>query len=290
MIVGRTEPGAGLVTAPQIHARQPDEGLYVRLGRDQARAALDQHPGRGRQTETLTIAQREYEIQRIDGLPGDKVTPPDDAVDRIARDNKLIAEARSHDTAEIWFASGLDWPVVGPITGVYGSQRILNGETAPAALRGRHRACGRGRADPRPQRRSSAWPRADSISPAAPRSPTTAAVSPRLLPAPRAGSTWKVGDKQGEGRGHRAIGKTGRATGPHLCWRLNWFQERLDLSSPPADAWLKTRRARPSGPCPSSGYAPTAIARDGADRRSSAWRWRRGWRGISAPFRRDLAI
>ena len=77
MIVGRTEPGAR-VWLDGAPIRVSPEGLYVfGFGRDQgASAALKiELPGREPQTETLAIVQREYKIQRIDGLPGDKVTP-----------------------------------------------------------------------------------------------------------------------------------------------------------------------------------------------------------------------
>lgn len=235
MIVGRTEPGAK-VWLDGAALRVSPEGLYVfGFGRDQGPAAAlkIELPGREAQTETLAIAQREYKIQRIDGLPGDKVTPPDDAVDRIARDNKLIAEARSHDTAEIWFASGLDWPVVGPITGVYGSQRILNGEPRRPHF-GVDIARGEGEPIHAPQKAIVRMAEADLYFTGG----TTildhgGGITTSYLHQSRL--DVKVGDTVEKGAVIGAIGKTGRATGPHLCWRLNWFQERLDpqLAAPP---------------------------------------------------------
>ena len=235
MIVGRTEPEAK-VWLDGAALRVSPEGLYVfGFGRDQGPAAAlkIELPGREAQTETLAIAQREYKIQRIDGLPGDKVTPPDDAVDRIARDNKLIAEARSHDTAEIWFASGLDWPVVGPITGVYGSQRILNGEPRRPHF-GVDIARGEGEPIHAPQKAIVRMAEADLYFTGG----TTildhgGGITTSYLHQSRL--DVKVGDTVEKGAVIGAIGKTGRATGPHLCWRLNWFQERLDpqLAAPP---------------------------------------------------------
>ena len=235
MIVGRTEPGAR-VWLDGAPIRVSPEGLYVfGFGRDQgASAALKiELPGREPQTETLAIVQREYKIQRIDGLPGDKVTPPDDAAERIARDNRLIAEARSHDTAEIWFASGIDWPVTGRITGVYGSQRILNGEPRRPHF-GVDIARGEGEPIRAPQKAIVRMAEADLYFTGG----TTildhgGGITTSYLHQSRL--DVKVGDTVEKGAVIGAIGKTGRATGPHLCWRLNWFQERLDpqLAAPP---------------------------------------------------------
>ena len=38
----------------------------------------------------------------------------------------------------------------------------------------------------------------------------------------------EVGDKVEQGQLVADMGATGRVTGPHLDWRINWFQERLD--------------------------------------------------------------
>lgn len=79
--------------------------------------------------ETLPVAGREYRIQRIDGLPERKVTPrtPEDLA-RIRRDAVAVKKARARDDDRQDFLAGFVWPVLGPVTGVYGSQRILNGE------------------------------------------------------------------------------------------------------------------------------------------------------------------
>src|SRR4051812_23336965 len=80
----------------------------------------------------VTPAKREYEVQKIDGLPEQYVSPNKELLERIAREAKLVGEARAIDTDAVWFADKLDWPANGPISGVYGSYRILNGEPREA--------------------------------------------------------------------------------------------------------------------------------------------------------------
>jgi murein DD-endopeptidase MepM/ murein hydrolase activator NlpD len=183
----------------------------------------------GRSEErTIAPAVRAYKIQRIDGLPDKFVEPPPSVLARIARDNKLIGAARARDTDEAWFAADFAWPVKGPITGVYGSQRILNGVPKRPHF-GVDIAAGEGKTI---------------------RAPVGAIVSMAendlyftggtvILDHGRGVSTSylhmsrldvKVGDRLAQGDPIGAIGHTGRATGPHLCWRLNWFQERLDAA------------------------------------------------------------
>ena len=176
--------------------------------------------------QTLSPAIREYDIQRINGLPDKFVEPPEEVAERIQRDTALIESVRARDTDEAWFADAFDWPVKGPVTGHYGSQRILNGVPKRPHF-GLDIAAGEGKPI---------------------RAPVGAIVSMAekdlyftggtvILDHGRGISTSylhmsrldvKVGDRLAKGDLIGAIGKTGRATGPHLCWRLNWFQERLD--------------------------------------------------------------
>jgi murein DD-endopeptidase MepM/ murein hydrolase activator NlpD len=75
------------------------------------------------------VLKREYKIQRIDGLPPKQVTPPPEVYERIKKDNVLIGKARSIDTTYDFFKDNFIYPIDKYIiTGVYGSQRILNGK------------------------------------------------------------------------------------------------------------------------------------------------------------------
>lgn len=79
-------------------------------------------------TKILKVAPRTYRTQRIDGLPSRKVMPKPEDVVRIKADNADIARVRALDTRQAYFSSGFIWPVKGIVSGVFGSQRILNGK------------------------------------------------------------------------------------------------------------------------------------------------------------------
>ncbi len=80
-----------------------------------------------RVTHALAVGQRDYDIQRIDGLPKSQVSPDAAALDRIARDSAAIKTARMRASGTPLFTGGFHWPLTGTLTGIYGSQRILNG-------------------------------------------------------------------------------------------------------------------------------------------------------------------
>jgi murein DD-endopeptidase MepM/ murein hydrolase activator NlpD len=107
-----------------------DGRFLLGFGRDApAKAALRLSlAGGATEIRDIEIAQREYEVQRIDGLPQNKVEPSAEELARIQRERERIAAAKKRRTAEPFFDEGFDWPAVGPISGVYGSQRILNGQ------------------------------------------------------------------------------------------------------------------------------------------------------------------
>ena len=74
------------------------------------------------------VLKRKYNIQRIDGLAENKVTPPESVYKRIKKENNAIGEARAINSDLIYFKEKFIMPVEGIISGVYGSQRILNGK------------------------------------------------------------------------------------------------------------------------------------------------------------------
>ncbi len=108
----------------------PEGRFAFGFGRDaNTVAVLDILHGNSRpETRRLEVTPRTYAEQRINGLPGAMVTPPPDTQERIRREQAQLNAARAHDRAATDWWEGLDWPCRGPISGVFGSRRILNGE------------------------------------------------------------------------------------------------------------------------------------------------------------------
>ncbi len=172
------------------------------------------------------IFKRKYKIQKIDGLPENKVTPPESVYKRIKKENNAIGEARAINSDLNYFKSKFIMPVDGIITGVYGSQRILNGKPKwphygidIAADQGTHiKSSGSGivtmaEDDLYYTGGTVIMDHGHGIS-------TIYSHLENVLVS--------VGDKINQGDIIGTVGSTGRSTGPHLDFRINWFQTRLD--------------------------------------------------------------
>ena len=238
LVYGTTDPNARVLLDGRPVRVSPAGRFIIGFGRDAPEEArLDVVLPDGRSLErSLRVTQRSYKIQRIDGLPAKMVTPPEDVMARIRAEATLIAEARAADGAEPFFEGGFVWPVTGIVTGVFGSQRILNGEPRRPHF---------------------------GIDIAAPEgTPVKAAAGGEVTVAHTdmyfTGGTVVLDHGHGltsaylhlheihvaegqvvqQGETIATVGSTGRSTGPHLDWRLNWFDQRLDpaLLVPPMPA------------------------------------------------------
>ena len=178
---------------------------------------------------TKKILKRDYNIQRIDGLPESKVTPPESVYKRIKEENNKIGEARAINSSLSFFKDTFIMPVNGVISGVYGSQRILNGIPKWPHY-GIDIAAKKGT-----KIRSSA---SGIVTMAEPDLYYTGGTI--IMDHGHGISTIyshldelyvKVGDKILQGDIIGTVGSTGRSTGPHLDFRINWFQTRLDPMS-----------------------------------------------------------
>ncbi|MDU0354028.1 M23 family metallopeptidase [Paraglaciecola aquimarina] len=177
-------------------------------------------------SKTLTLTKRTYVEQRIEGVESKYVSPPKSVLDRIKQDNLQVANARKTNDDRTDFTQEFIWPAKGPISGVYGSRRVFNG-TPKRPHFGVDVAGPTGTPVHAP---------ADGIVtlwvPDMYYSGGTMiidhgfGVSSTFIHLSKghvtAGTPVKQGDLVAE------IGATGRVTGPHLDWRINWFNERLD--------------------------------------------------------------
>jgi len=239
MLEGRVYPGSmlsGTVTADVKSVKIFDRDVYVDrdrhfvfgLGRD-IKGDLDIHVALlkgGSRVYTYEVEPRSYRVQRIEGVAKKYVSPPQSVLDRIRKENASVAQARNTFSYTPHFRQGFVMPAKGPITGVYGSQRVFNGV---------------------PKRPHFGLDVAGPVG------------QPVYAPAPGqvslvnndmyysggtllvdhgqgVSSTFihlskivvKLGDKVEAGQKIAEIGATGRVTGPHLDWRVNWFNQRLD--------------------------------------------------------------
>jgi len=204
---------------------------------DQTKASLVtvRYPDGGGDSRSFTPSARQYETQRVNGLPQKTVTPPPEVQARIAHEAETIYLARLNDSGGTDFLSGFDWPAPGIESGVFGSQRIDNGVpmsphygvdmAAPVGTPIRAPADGTVAIcdDYYLDGGFTLIDHGQGVS------TSYLHQSKRLV---KAGETVKRGQRIG------LIGATGRATGPHLHWAMNWFQVRLDPS-------LSTRKPKP---------------------------------------------
>ncbi len=223
-ILGKTKPGTE-VYIDKKKVKVTSEGYFAfGLGRDRKNDVVIKI---NEKKIVKKVFKREYKIQRIDGLEEKKVTPPEEVYERIKRENKWIGEARAINSDLAFFKNKFINPLENAIvTGVYGSQRILNGKPK--------------------------WPHY-GIDFAAEEGTAIKAMLDGVVTLAESDLFYTGGTlifdhghgistlymhmqtlmvqkgqevKQGDIIG--TVGSTGRSTGAHLDVRLNWFQTRLD--------------------------------------------------------------
>ena len=229
-IVGKTNPNNKIIIDKK-EVKVSKDGYFV-FGIDRDRKfdiTITKIINGKKEIITQKVLKRKYNIQRIDGLEESKVTPPESVYKRIKEENNKIGEARAINSDLPFFKNQFIMPVEGIISGVYGSQRILNGK-------------------PR-------WPHYGI---------DIAAKKGTMIKSSGSGTVTmaeddlyytggtiimdhghgistiyshletvlvSVGDKINQGDIIGTVGSTGRSTGPHLDFRVNWFQTRLDPMS-----------------------------------------------------------
>ena len=229
-IIGKTEPDTKVLIGKK-EVKVSKNGYFVfGIDRDRKFDVLITKILNGNEEKIIKkVFKRKYKIQRIDGLDESKVTPPEEVYKRIKEENNRIGESRAINSDLVFFKDKFIMPVEGITTGVYGSQRILNGKPK--------------------------WPHY-GIDIAAKqgtniKSSGTGVVTMAEDDLYYTGGTIimdhghgistiyshletvivSVGDKINQGDIIGTVGSTGRSTGPHLDFRINWFQTRLDPMS-----------------------------------------------------------
>ena len=176
--------------------------------------------------KSFKIKKRVYNTQIINGLQKKMVTPPKSFYDRIKRENKSIKLIRNLNSEINYVFQEFIWPNKGIISGVFGSQRILNGKP-----RRPHYGV-----DIAAKNGSPVLSPTDSIVRMAENDLYFTGGTIMLDHGHGVISVYshlskikvKVGDKVFKGQKIAEVGSTGRSTGPHLDWRVNWFNQRLD--------------------------------------------------------------
>ena len=230
LVYARVAPGAKVMLDGQPLDVMDDGLVLFGLGRDAKPSFELSLEGPVNCKRRVNIAPREYNIQRVEGVPQRTVTPDPADLERIARERELVrkAKARNIQRPDLLAAAvaGFDWPAIGPISGVYGSQRVYNGKPGNP-----HYGV------------DVAVPTGSIVRAPAPGIITLAEpdlfysggtiildhgyrLSSSFLHLSKVrvevGQEVAVGDIIGE------VGATGRATGPHLDWRMSWRRERVD--------------------------------------------------------------
>jgi murein DD-endopeptidase MepM/ murein hydrolase activator NlpD len=230
LVWARVSPGTPVSLGGESLDVLEDGTVFAAFGRDAPAAVALEVGGAQPCTEKLAVTQRQYDIQRVEGVPQQTVTPSPEHQERIRREGALVNAAKGRNITRPDLLAdalaGFTWPVTGRISGVYGSQRVYNGEP-----RNPHYGV------------DVAVPTGTEVR--APSAGVVTLAEPDLFFSGgtiildhgyRLSSSFlhlskvrvAVGDEVQPGDVIGEVGATGRATGPHLDWRMSWREHRID--------------------------------------------------------------
>ena len=229
IVIGQTKPGSQVIYDQRLIRVSPQGSFVIGFHRDEPKTVSLKIITRDEKTisKKLLVKKREYQIQRINGLAESKVSPrKPEVLARIRKEGAQAARARKLDDERPDYLETFIWPTKGPISGVYGSQRVLNGKPKRPHF---------GVDVAAPTGTEVIAPASGVITLANPDmffsggtiildhghgvSSTFLHLSQLLV---KSGDTVKQGDLIAR------VGATGRVTGAHLDWRMNLFKRRVD--------------------------------------------------------------
>ncbi len=228
LLIGQATPGSKISFEGQPLKLSDDGRFVIGLDRD-AKPEVELRitpPGGIAIVESHAVAKRDWDIQALTGIEPKFVDPPAKVQKRIAAEQVIIKRARARDTAIDDFATPFIWPAKGRISGVFGSQRVLNGKPKSPHY---------------------------GVDVAVPVGTPLVAAAGGIVSLAEpdlyftGGTVFidhghglqsvmvhmsrldvKVGDRIEQGQQVGLSGATGRVTGPHLHWGLYWFEQKVD--------------------------------------------------------------
>ncbi|MCU7819471.1 MAG: M23 family metallopeptidase [gamma proteobacterium symbiont of Lucinoma myriamae] len=229
IVIGKTVPGSQVTFDKQAIRVSPEGNFIIGFSSDEPiRVNLSiAAPDGEKISKDIKIEKRNYKIQRIDGLPKAKVSPrKPEVLARIRKESAQAAQARKRDDERSDYLETFIWPAIGPISGVYGSQRILNGQARRPHF-GVDVAAPAG---------SNVVAPASGVITLAHQDMFFSGGTIILDHGHGLSSTFlhlselliNKGDVVKQGDLIARVGATGRVTGAHLDWRMNIFKRRVD--------------------------------------------------------------
>lgn len=245
IVIGKTMPGSQVTFDKQSIRVSPEGNFVIGFNRDEPSLVnLIITAADGKEiSKALKIEKRKYNIQRIDGLPKSKVSPKKpEVLARIRKEGAQAAQARKRNDERSDYLETFIWPTIGRISGVYGSQRVLNGQARRPHF---------------------------GVDVAAPTGTNVVAPASGIITLAHKdmffsggtiildhghglSSTFlhlnklliKKGDVVEQGDLIAQVGATGRVTGAHLDWRMNLFKRRVDpqLLVPPMENMINSNK------------------------------------------------
>jgi murein DD-endopeptidase MepM/ murein hydrolase activator NlpD len=232
LVIAKVPPGSSVRYAGRELLVAPDGAVAFGIGRDERGPVDVEVTGRNGRRERVEIAvtPRDWPVERIEGVPPLTVEPPPAIAERIRREQARVVAARLRDDAREDFLERFTWPVEGRISGRFGNQRVyvVNGADVPKSPHsGMDIAAPQGTPVKAPASGLVTFADADLyLTGGTVLIDHGHGISSNFLHL--SSIDVKVGEHVEQGQRIGAVGMTGRATGPHLHWGLNWFDVRLD--------------------------------------------------------------